>query len=455
MTTRRCVTLVSLCFIFAASAASWAQGVQPYPNAFTDRAVHPKTPMAPPPINTVFQDPDFGAFMVRVTDDNTDPKHLHSVFRNPMNVKNAWSRDNRKFFLVGPATNPLAFGFDPSTMRVSALPGAGPGGAFAIPLYPGPTFSFLDPDLMYGTLAHASLTIASFRFSTGAVTPLIDTTTCGMQPPLVAGPGVHSSDLTISANDNRIEINAGGGEPGNRTFAIVYDKHLGCRWYNTQTGQIGGAWGPAGQAVAPQTFLINHASISGNGRYVELQAGNLGFFVWDVTSLNVWPCYSHGGLLCNGYNQLGYNTVINGAGAIDEMNTLRRPLRDLTDITRLVNPLPLPHLWGMDIHLTWTGGRLNNNVPVCGATYSPNGHNEVTQPYDDEIFCIETDLKASTIWRFAHHRAIWDPEYFWSEPFGNLSLDERFYLFSSSWDGQVGTNEDGDPRSDVWIVKLD
>jgi hypothetical protein len=455
VTTRRFVTLVSLCFIFVASAAAWAQGVQPYPNAFTDRAVHPKTPMAPPPINTVFQDPDFGAFMVRVTDDNTTPKNLHSVFRNPEGVKNAWSSDSSKFFLVGAATDPLAFGFDASTMRISALPGAGAGGAFAVPLHRGPTFSFLDPDLMYGTLAHASLTIASFRFSTGAVKPLFDTTTCGMQPPLVAGPGVTSSDLTISADDNRVEINAGGGQPGNRTFAIVYDKQLGCRWYNTQTGQVGGSWGPTGQAVVPENFLINHAQISGNGQYVQLQAGNTGFFVWDVTSLNVRPCYSHGGLLCNGYSALGYDTVINSAGDVDEMNTFRRTLNDLTNITQLVNPLPLPHLWGMETHFTWSGGKLNNNVPVCGATYSPDGQNDVKQPYDGEIFCIETDLNASTIWRFAHHRAIWDHEYFWSEPFGNVSLDGQFFMFSSSWDGQVGVNKNGDPRSDVWIVKLD
>jgi hypothetical protein len=119
-------------------------------------------------------------------------------------------------------------------------------------------------------------------------------------------------------------------------------------------------------------------------------------------------------------------------------------------------PIPsLPHLWGMEIHFTWSGGHLNNNVPVCGSTYSPDGQNEVKQPYDGEIFCIETDLNASTIWRFAHHRAIWDPEYYWSEPFGNVSLDGQFFMFSSSWDGQVGTNKNGDPRSDVWIVKLD
>lgn len=455
MTTRRLATLASLCLIFAASAAAWAQGVQPYPLAFTDREVHPKTSMAPPPVNTLFQDPDFGAFMVRVTDDNTYPKDLHSYFRNPESITNSWSADSRKFFLVGEANIPLAFGFDPSTMLVSALPGAGNGGAFAVPLHSGPTFSFVDPDLMYGTLTRASLTIASFRFSTGAVMPLFDTTTCGMQPPLVAGPHVTSSDISISADDNRVEINGGGGQPGNRTFAIVYDKQLGCRWYNTQTGQIGGSWGPTGRAVVPENFLINHAQISGNGQYVELQAGHKGFYVWDVTSLNVQPCYSHGGLLCNGYSAVGYDTMINSAGAIDEMNTLRRPLSDLTNITRLVNPLPLPHLWGMDIHVTWSGGHLNNNVPVCGSAYSPDGHNEVKQPYDGEIFCIETDLNASTIWRFAHHRAIWDPEYYWSEPFGNVSLDGRFFMFSSGWDGQVGTNKNGDPRSDVWVARLD
>jgi hypothetical protein len=411
--------------------------------------------MAPPSVNTVFQDPDFGALMVRVTDDNTNPKRLHSYFRNPVAEANAWSADGRKFFLVGEEQTTLAFGFDPSTMLISALPGARTGGGFPIPLYPGPTFSFVDPDLMYGRMAGASLTIASFRFSTGAVTPLIDTTTCGMQPPLVAGRHITSSDISISGDDNRIETNAGGTQFGNRTFVIVYDKKRGCRWYNTQTGQIGGSWGPTGQAVVPQTFLINRAYISGSGQYVKISVGYKGYYVWDLTSLNVQACYDHGGPSCGGYDSLGFDTEINAPGVIDEMNTYRRTLSDVTNITQLVNPLPLPHLWGMEKNFAWSGGHLSNNVPVCGSTYSPGGNTEVKQPYDGEIFCIETDLMASTIWRFAHDRAIWDPEYYWSEPFGNVSLDGRFFMFSSSWDGKVGTNKNGDPRSDVWIVKLD
>ena len=457
MTLGRFVTVVSvsLCLLSLASGAGWAQGVQPYPNAFTDRQVHPKTAMAPPVVNTVFQDPDFGALIVRATDGNTNPKQLNGYFRNPETEKNAWSADVRKFFLVGEGQNALAFSFDPSTMLISPLPGAGTGGGFAIPLHPGPTFSFVDPDLMYGVLKGAPLTIANFRFSTGAVTPLFDTTTCGMQPPLVAGPHVNSSDISISADDNRVEINAGGNQFGNRTFVIVYDKTLGCRWYNTYTGQIGGAWGPTGQAVVPQTFLINHAYISGSGQYVKIQAGRTGYFVWDTTSLNVQPCYAHGGPTCNGYDSLGYDTDVNASGITDEMNIYRRTLNDLTNITHLIYPLPLPHLWGMEHHFTWSGGHLNNDVPVCGTTYAANGSTAITQPYDGEVFCVETDLLASTIWRFAHNRAIWDPEYYWSEPFGNVSLDGRFFMFSSSWDGQVGVNKNGDPRSDIWIANLD
>jgi hypothetical protein len=48
-----------------------AQGRQPYPKAITDRLIRLETAMAPPPVNTVFNDPDFGSPMVRVTDQTT------------------------------------------------------------------------------------------------------------------------------------------------------------------------------------------------------------------------------------------------------------------------------------------------------------------------------------------------------------------------------------------------
>jgi hypothetical protein len=431
----------------------WGQGVQPYPNAITNRLFYPKTPMAPPPVNTVFRDPDLGAQLVRATDENMDPKGWNGLFMNPPQDKNEWSVDNRKFFVIsGYNGTILVFAFDPVTMTLSSLPGAGRGGGVAVPLNASPTFSFRDPDLMYGTELGKPLAIATYRFSTAQVEELYDTTNCATQPPLVAGT---SGDLTMSDDDNRISISAGGNGASDRALVIVYDRTHGCRWYNTQTGQIGGAWGPAGRASTSDKFLYGHSKISGNGRYMRITVGG-GFYIWDTTSLNVESCIDHKGPHCQGYGAVGYDTYINGAGVIDEMNTYRRPLGDLSDYVQLINPLPLPHYWGMELNFAWNDGRLNSNLPVCGTTYSPTGSMVVKQPYDGEVFCIETDLRASTVWRFAHNRAVWNPEYFWTQPLGNLSLDGRFFAFTSSWDSQVGvTKEYGDPRTDVWIVKLD
>jgi hypothetical protein len=114
------VPILSLCL--------FAQGVQPYPNAVTNREFYAKTPMTPPAVNTVFQDPDLGATMVRVTDENTNPKLPGDFFLNPDAAVNEWSMDDSKFYVIaGGDSENLAFAFDPSTMTVSPLPGAGAG----------------------------------------------------------------------------------------------------------------------------------------------------------------------------------------------------------------------------------------------------------------------------------------------------------------------------------------
>jgi hypothetical protein len=74
----------------------------------------------------------------------------------------------------------------------------------------------------------------------------------------------------------------------------------------------------------------------------------------------------------------------------------------------------------------------------------------ITQPYEGEIFCVETDGLALTIWRFAHNRATYIRPFFQTQPLGSVSRDGAF---TSDWDEQLGPN--GTPRSDVFIVKLD
>jgi len=430
------------------------QGIPPYRGAFTYREVRHATPVFPPPVNTTFSDPDFGSSIVRVTDENTDLARSGSFFMSPEGPVNAWSADGRKFYLTREGGINFAFAFDPATFSFSSLPGASLQQGLRIPLRTGPTFSSRNPDLIYGTLPSAPLSIVAYRFSTGSILPLLDTKTCGTNPPLATN---MTSDyiITASAGDNRVVISEGAKAFGAHMFVTVYDKRLGCRWYNTQTGQIGGRWGIVGHASIGDRYLIRHAAISGNGRYVKISVDHFGFYVWDIATLKVTACPSEGGPNCAGYGALGYSSYINAAGTIDEMNTIKRSLGNLAARYELVHPLELPHFWEMEKRFAWSNGRLNNNAPVCGATYSYDGDTVIARPYDGEIFCIETDGLQSTIWRFAHNRAAWDPKYYYSAPFVSISPDGRFLLFTSSWDNQLGPGRNGGPRTDVWIISLD
>lgn len=435
-----------------------AQGVQPYPDAITDRLVRLETPMAPPAVNTPFTDPDFGSLMVRATGQTTNFKIPGSYLRNEASGQaNMWSSDTSKFYVIGEGGYEFAFGFDPSAMNVSSLPNAGAGGGLLLPLRSGSTFSFVDPDLIYGTTSKAPLSIMNYRFSTGVSSTVIDTTTCGTQPPLVFSRAVVSDDdVSLSADDSRISISEGGPQSGKDPFVVVYDKSLGCRWYNTQTGQIGGQWGITGPATVSTSYLVRHAYLSRSGNYVRILVNGAGWYVWDVANLNVTACPVHAkGLDCGGYGVGGYNAFVNTLGILDGMNIGKRPFSNLTQITPLVWPLGLQPDFEQPKHFTWSNVDVNDSVPVCVSGYNYEGDTEITEPYDDEIFCIEADGAASTIWRFAHHRAIWVAPYFNTQPLGNVSRDGRFFLFTSGWDGQLGADSHGVPRSDVWIVKLD
>src|SRR5271167_3603407 len=95
------------------SACLFAQGAQPYPNAITNRQFYAKTPMTPPPVNTVFQDPNLGGTMVRVTDENTNPALPGDFFLNPDSDVNEWNADDSKFYVVGGGDSAnLAFAFN-------------------------------------------------------------------------------------------------------------------------------------------------------------------------------------------------------------------------------------------------------------------------------------------------------------------------------------------------------
>ena len=433
------------------------QAVQWYPKAVTDRLIHQETPMLPPPTNVVFADPDFGSKMVRVTDSTTNTAFPGTfLLTEGTGEANEWSSDTKKFYVIGHGGRVFGFAFDPLTMSASSLPGAKAGKGLSLPLRAEASFSFVDSDLIYGTTSRDPLTITSYRFSTAVSTPVIDTRTCGVQPPLGSGPSVVSDDdVTPSLDDARVSISEGGPEFGKHMFVVVYDKNLGCRWYNTQTGQIGGQWGPSGTASTAGRYLIRHAYLARSGDYVFISTNVGVWYLWDLATLNVASCAHGSGLDCSGYGVVGFNSYVNDAGVLDDMQVVKRTLSDISQVTPLVYPLPSPGQWGQDPHFTWNNVDRNDTHPVCGTTYSYDGDMDINQPFAGEVFCIETDGLASTVWRFAHNRATYISPFFNTQPLGSVSQDGKFLIFTSDWDAQLGMGTDGLPRSDVFIVKLD
>jgi hypothetical protein len=432
-----------------------AQSPSPYPNAATDRAIHLKTPAVPPLANAPFTDPDFSSRMVRATDETTDYMHPGSyLMTQGSGQQNEWSADASKFWVSGKGGGVFVFAFDAPTMKIQSLPLAFPGKGLLLPLRAGATFSSVDPDLIYGTSNRTPLVITDYRFSTGKSASLIDTTTCGTQPAL--DPKARSDDdVGVSLNDRRFSISEGGQQQGAHEFVVLYDKKLGCRWYNTQTGQVGGAWGPAGTAIGPANpYFIRHAYMSKSGKYVRIMDNGQGFYVWDVESLQVSFCGHGSGLECFGYGVTGYNSYVNASAVVEYMQMVKRPLGSLADLSELYLPFDDPHEFDITLHFSWSNVDVHDSTPVCASSYQYEGDMDITEPFEGEIFCAETDGKASTVWRFAHNRASWKAPYYNTQPLGGVSMDGRFFLFTSGWDQQLGVGSDGRPRTDVWIVKL-
>jgi len=433
---------------------AWGQGIQPYPDANTDRLIHQESPMSPPVRNVVFTDPDFGETMLRASDPTTNFKLPGTYLRTEDSGQaSEWATDTSKFYMLGKGGQVLVWDFNPMTMQTSSPAGAKSGQPLLIPLRPGPSFSFVDPDLIYGTVSTTPLTIASYRFSTAATTAVIDTKTCGLQPALSAT-AVSDDDVSVTLDDSRVSISEGGTQAGKHMFVVVYDKTLGCRWYNTQTGVISGQWGATGLAVGSTSHLVRHAIMSRGGGYMVIQVDNFGWYVWNVATLNVTACPIGSGAHCGGYAVEGNATRIDGEGAQDDMQVERRPLSNISQTTQLYYPLPTPGYWGQTQHFTWANVDANDSVPVCLSTYNYEGDTEIDQPFAGEILCVETDGLASTFWRFAHNRAVWVSPYVQTQPLGDVSRDGKFFLFTSNWDTLLGLASDGTPLSDVFIVKL-
>jgi hypothetical protein len=417
--------------------------------ARTDRRVepYPKTPPAIGPAGSIITDPTFGSRIVRVTDEKTDPRAPGRPLMTPSGaMENSWNASSNVFYVMNNGGSFLLFDFNPSSLAVHLRD------APKLNWRGEPQFSFTQPNILYG-IGWPQAGIEQYDISTGKTRVVGDPSKCF---------AMKSSDkvfrISVSGDDNRFTTVL-GPEQDRNYVVMVYDREKGCRWYNTETGEIGGQWGPKGTTPLGERYSLHGAQISKSGKFVIIMrgAGPPGprkWRIWDLETLNVVVCPVE----CSGHQAVGYSHILNPGGN-HPLAIVSRTLDHLDSMTPLVSDLHAPPGYWYDSHLAWTNVNADDSNPACLSTYRPSNPStpgtplDVAGPWENEIVCFETDGKASKLWRFAHTYST-AKNGFWSTPRGNISPDGRFFMFTSDWQDQLGKMANDKYRTDVFIVEL-
>jgi hypothetical protein len=317
-----------------------------------------------------------------------------------------------------------------------------------------PQFSFSQPNILYG-LTRRTTIFQQYDVATGKISDINDASKCVK---IEGSDGGHA--ISASADDNRFSA-AIGPQQDKNYLIYIYDRSQGCRWYNTQTGEVGGQWGPKGTISVPDRFLVHNVRMAKSGKFVYVTRGGdggigKGWVVWEIDTMNVNSCPQG----CKSHHVLGYSHIVGASGMSHPLELWLRPLNDLGKTSSLVSDLdPAKNFW-YDSHYSWNNVQSDDAEPVCFSTYRPTNPDTpgapllVTGPWENEIDCAETDGKASKVWRFAHTYST-AKNGFWSTPRGNVSDDGRFFMFTSDWQDQLGKAPNGKwYRTDAFIVEL-
>jgi hypothetical protein len=314
-----------------------------------------------------------------------------------------------------------------------------------------PQFSVTQANLLYGLTDRGQ--IAQYDISTGKASIVGDPSKC-----VKLDASDRTFALSVSADDRRFMMVLGVRQDENY-LVFIYDRDKGCRWYNSHTGEIGGDWGQKGTVSPPEHFGLHSCRMSRSGKFALVgpgagAQGSRKWRIWNVETLNIEICPSQ----CSGHEAMGYTHILNQGGN-HPFAVVERPLDHLDSTTPVIPDLrSTPGYW-YDSHLSWNDVGLTDSSPFCLSTYRPSNPStpgtplDVRGPWENEISCVETDGKASKVWRFAHTYST-AKNGFWSSPRGNVSPDGRFFMFTSDWEDQLGKSRDGKYRTDVFIVEL-
>jgi hypothetical protein len=425
-------------------------------SARSDRAVMAK-PSLPSlgPAGSTFSDPTFGSRMLRVTDGNTRPSNAGQSYTTPSAAhQTAWNADSTRFYVRSVDGYFVPYSFNASSMTASRMNATSGGtGGLLVNSQAEPQFSFVSPNILYVSRQDSNNmpVVAEYDFNTGTY---IDLVNLGTVAPISGG--TYTGGLGSSAGSTERVMAFFGGSSQDSHFLVavfaannphsvtVLNSTASTVSVNNQTVASGLGLG----------FHLHHAFMDKSGQYVILEStaadrpGSAPLYVWDTSSNRVTPLPQSA--LPGGHYATGYGMLVNQdcctSTSWDAAQWQLRSLSNPTATQDLINPVVTPQEVNASDHSSWNNAQPGTLVPFISGFFRSSSDTSNWRPWDGEIVAVQTG-GGTTVWRFAHHRS--NVSQFWDMPRPNVSQDGRWAIFTSNWEGAVGSG-----RDDVFMVSL-
>lgn len=439
----------ALVLLFA--SLSFAQGV-PAPSVYsaytgTDTKPIPPAP-ALGPANSTINDPAFGSRILRVTDQNT--LGGQSFISTDSGFSRTFNADSTAIKLTGPRGEGYWLEFNPSTFKV------GDGSSRPVPhqLPFGATWqwSAVDPNIVYFLSGNQ---IAKYNKSTGAATNL------GGPP---TGEPVGYAAVVIGF-DNWVCATAGSGyqDTFTKIFCINPTSPSVSKLIDVYNRTVNGVLqGDPNWPLSVLGGVIGIHDISGGTGPSGIEvffhqiANGTGSTVFNLAT-NTWSLLTNGDFYWAGHFALGNGKYANSAGSVDGRDSrgmlVRNPdnMMNATDYLFVGQPPDTLNNWCDADHSSWFNSLSNPNAPILISRYNINF--PCNFAWTGEIIAAAVD-GSDKVWRFAHNHN-GGPCYY-ADAFAQISNDGKWALFSSTWDGMLGTDASFgcSTRIDTFMVEL-
>lgn len=371
---------------------------------------------------------------------------------------NVWNSTSTMFFVSTGGGGLVTMSFNPTTHAVAPLFGQ------LIPSASGGSWSHSNPQVAY-TLENANLdpVIASLTFSSQTTPPqpvaIADLAKVPNCIPALAGV-TEWEELDVSRDEQTFIVAASSGIQNSAVDVIVYNRTNGCRWYNTQTGQIGGNWGVSGQATTSDSFTVHSVRISQDGQtaIVSPGTGSSARYFWDIASLTVTAGSSDAS---DGHFAAGYAGYVNNPNFTADHTWCKYGM-SYRAFANLLNPtyvIPTvaecgDTLVSGDDHSSWNNDDTSDLQPFFTSTITVPLGTPITTAWQNEVLGFSV-TNPGTVWRFFSTYSTGTSQFFTCQNgIGTVSQDGKWFMFTSDWGNALGLDAAGNKRCDVFVGQL-